>query len=83
MFMTTDFPERLAATTRDLLFPPLTPAGGASRTESALRAADAGWRALLYDAEDTLASSLHSMETLARSFCEVDDTLAGDLGRHL
>lgn len=81
--MTTDFPERLAATTRDLLFPPLTPAGGARRTESALRAADAGWRALLYDTEDTLASSLHSMETLARSFCEVDDTLAGDLGRHL
>lgn len=80
--MTTDFPERLAATTRDLLFPPLTPAGGASRTESALRAADAGWRALLYDAEDTLASSLHSMETLARSFCEIDDTLAGDLERH-
>lgn len=81
--MMTDFPERLAATTRDLLFPPLTPAGGASRTESALRAADAGWRALLDDAEDTLASSLHSIKTLAQSFHEVDDTLDTDLGRHL
>ncbi len=81
--MTTDFPEHLAATTRDLLFPPLTPTGGTSRTESALRAADAGWRALLYDAEHTLASSLHSMDTLARSFCHLDDALAADLGRHL
>lgn len=81
--MTTDFPERLAATTRDLHLPPLSTAGGGSRTESALRAADAGWRALLYDAEHTLASSLHSMGTLAWSFCHLDDTLAADLGRHL
>ena len=81
--MTTDFPEQLTATTRDLIFPPLSAPAGTSRTESALRATDAGWRALLEHAEDTLASSLHSMDTLARSFCRLDTSLATDLGRHL
>lgn len=80
--MTTDFPERLA-TTRNLIFPPLPHTQGASRTENALRAADAGWRVLLDDAEHTLTSSLHSLHNLARSFCHIDDALAADLRGHL
>ena len=83
MFMTRNFPELLAGTTPELVFPPLTAHAGTSRTFSAVLNADSGWRRLLDEDHHSLITHLASMKKLAEHFCTIDSSLSSTLSRAL